>query len=178
MYPILCQAAAKVNEAAAAAPPAHSDMADYLNVVVAGMALLVSCFAYWFARKTAIEEIRPVLVFTYDNKRGWILQNIGKGPALNIVIAQKKNECWFNPVRIPPLSANSEFILAWLDHVNDTGLGATYDNFQDRSYSSTCSKDLSRVFTKNKLRAWHNAEIGVHWDHPVYKTEDWPNPCG
>lgn len=115
-------------------------------------------------RRIAITGIKPVLVFVYDATKGWVIQNIGNGPAMNIIVAQKQvNGAWFNPVRIPPISRGSEFALEWLKHVNDTGLGVIYTDFQDRLYSSTCADDLSLTFDGNKLRDWREEELGKHW---------------
>lgn len=115
-------------------------------------------------RRSAITGIKPVLVFVYAEAKGWTIQNIGNGPAMNIIIAQKQiNGVWFNPVRIPPISKGAELTLDWLKHVNDTGLGAIYTDFQDRAYSSTCANDLSRIFDGNKLLEWKEADLGKHW---------------
>ena len=80
--------------------------------------------------------------------------NIGGGPALNVLVAQKKmGGEWFNPVRVPPCQEDGEFILRWLDHVNTTGLGATYTDFEDRPYTSTCGDDLSQSFRWGEVRS-------------------------
>ena len=140
------------------------ELKDWLSVgafIVSVTSLAISILNN---RRSAITGIKPVLVFVYNQERGWILQNIGNGPAMNIIVAQKQvNGQWFNPVRIPPISKGTEFVLTWLNHVNDTGLRATYTDFQDRSYSSTCGNDLSRIFDGNKLLDWKEGEIGQHW---------------
>jgi hypothetical protein len=141
-----------------------------METAIAILAFIVSAISYWLSLKTSISDIRPVLVFVYDGRKGWMLKNIGKGPALNIIVAQKKHETWFNPVRIPPLSPDSEFFLQWLGHVNDTGLGANYNDFNDKQYSSTCGNDLSQVYDKPTLQTWSENEIGRHWNHSVYKS--------
>ena len=137
-----------------------------IEVIISGLAFIVSIFSLWHSQRASIASIRPVLVFIYDEKIGWSIKNIGNGPALNIIIAQKhiKGD-WFNPVRIPPLSTNSEFILSWLGHVNDTGLGAEYNDFENREYSAICGNDLSKVYNKQMLPKWSEKEIGRHWHH-------------
>jgi hypothetical protein len=61
--------------------------------------------SYWHNRQSAITGRKPVLTFAYDDKTGWVLQNIGNGPALNVIVAQKEiGGQWFNPVRAPPVS--------------------------------------------------------------------------
>lgn len=125
---------------------------------------------YRHTRRVAILGRKPVLVFLYDNDRGWALKNIGSGPALNIVVAQKRvGGEWFNPVRIPPLPKDGEFIPVWLHHVNTTGLGATYTDFENKPYTSTCGNDLSQVFEGIRFGPWNDAEIGRHWSQPLYR---------
>ncbi|HEU0295495.1 MAG TPA: hypothetical protein VFR47_22340 [Anaerolineales bacterium] len=140
------------------------ELKDWLSIGAFIVSLTSLTISILNNRRSAITGIKPVLVFVYNKDKGWILQNIGNGPAMNIIVAQKKiNGKWFDPVRIPPISKSTEFVLTWLDHVNDTGLGATYTDFQDRAYSSTCANDLSRIFDGNILEGWKEQEIGQHW---------------
>jgi len=143
---------------------------NHIDNIIAAFAFIISVISYWLSRRTSISDIRPVLVFIYDERYGWSLKNVGNGPALNIIVAQKKGD-WFNPVRIPPLSTNSEFTMKWLGHVNDTSLGANYTDFDNRIYSATCSNDLSKVYKGLTLRKWNEKEIGRHWNHPLYKSD-------
>ena len=140
------------------------ELKDWLSIgafIVSVISLTISILNN---RRSAITGIKPVLAFVYDKDKGWIIQNIGNGPAMNIIVAQKQvNGAWFNPVRIPPISKGAEFIPVWLKHVNDTGLGALYTDFQDRVYSSTCGNDLSRIFDGNRIQRWQEEEIGQHW---------------
>lgn len=99
--------------------------------ILSGVAIVVSICTFglslWFAWRSSIAAKRPVLVFVYDGRTGWVLRNIGGGPALNVIVAQKcVGDEWFNPVRVPPFAKDAEFALRWLGHVNTTGLGATY----------------------------------------------------
>jgi hypothetical protein len=143
------------------------DFKSLLPIIALLFAIVSFGLSFTLTRRSAVSGIKPVLVFIYDGEKGWILTNIGNGPALNIVVAQKRvNGNWFNPVRVPPISKGSEFRLLWLGHVNDTGLGATYTDFQNRKYSSTCLNDLSRVYSGDKFPEWEEHEIGRHWNHP------------
>jgi len=106
------------------------DPKDTIAIVLSFAALVVSVttFAlnYRYTRRSAVLSRKPVLVFEYYGERGWLLRNVGSGRALNVVVAQKRvGGEWFNPVRIPPLAKDGQFLLAWLGHVNTTGLGAT-----------------------------------------------------
>ena len=103
-------------------------------------------------------------------RRGWLLRNVGNGPALNVVVACKyvKGEnrgTWFDAVRVPPLGKDGEMLLGWLGHEGEHGLGATYEDFltqagKGKTYTTTCGDDLSKVveghafaFGEDRIRA-------------------------
>jgi len=90
------------------------DLSPFVAPSVSFLSFSVSLVAYFLSRNTNVSSKRPVLVFVYEHERGWILQNIGNGPALNIVVSRKAVKAdrqWFNSVRIPPLSSKAEFPL-------------------------------------------------------------------
>ena len=139
--------------------------------IFAGTAILVSvvtfALSYLHTWRSSILSIKPVLVFAYDGGRGWALRNVGNGPALNIIVAEKPlNSEWTNPIRIPPIPKEGEFVLCWLGHTNISGLGATYTDFRNRPYSATCQKDLSRTFDGLTLPSWTEDQLGKHWEQP------------
>lgn len=139
---------------------------ELLIAIFALMFSLVSFgLSFWHSLRSFRAGIRPVLVIAYDSSLGWVLRNIGTGPALNIVVAQRNLDGeWFNPVRSPALAAQTQFVLKWLGHVNDTGIGASYEDFKGKVYSSTCGDDLSRIFVGRTLPDWAGREIGRHWN--------------
>src|SRR5262245_2531933 len=104
---------------------------DLVTAILSSTALVVSvtsfALTYRHTRRSSVLARKPVLVFEYDRELGWVLRNVGAGPALNVIVAQKRvGGDWFNPVRVPPLSRDGTFVLVWLNHVNSTELGATY----------------------------------------------------
>jgi hypothetical protein len=132
-----------------------------IAILISLIALAVSTSQTW---RAAVSGRRPVLVFVYDQSAGWVVRNIGNGPAMNVIIAQKGEAApWVKPVRIPPLATNSEFVLAWLDH-NVYGLGATYMDFTGRPYTSTCVNDLSETTAGRAFGPWRDSEIERHWN--------------
>lgn len=146
---------------------------DLVSAALSSTALLVSVVTfvlnYLHTRKSAIRARKLVLVFEYDGDMGWLLRNVGAGPALNIVVAQKHVAGeWFNPVRVPPLSKDGKFVLKWLNHVNTTGLGAIYTDTERLPYTSTCGNDLSQVRSGTQFGPWLEHQIGRHWNHPAY----------
>jgi hypothetical protein len=142
-----------------------------LSIVALMVSVLSWVFSYRAGQLAEKRSRMPVLVFEYDGSRGWVLRNVGNGPALNVVVAQKRPHGeWFAPVRVPSLPRDGEFALTWLGHVNDTGLGATYSDFvgaeagQGRhEYTAMCGNDLSRVLVGRQLPRWGEGEINVHW---------------
>ena len=108
---------------------------NVVTLIVSGLAVAISALSLWIGsrhqRSSDQSGRMPVLVFQYDGRSGWLLRNVGNGPALNVVVACKHVEGpekgrWFRPVRLPPLSRDGELLLTWLGHGGDFGLGATY----------------------------------------------------
>lgn len=144
---------------------------DIVAIALSTAALIVSATSfilnYRHNRRAAVLARKPVLVFECDGATGWILRNVGSGPALNILVAQQRPGAqWLNPVRIPPLSKDGKFVAKWLGHVNTTGLGALYTDFEAVAYTATCGNDLSEVSEGRRFGPWAESEIARHWDNP------------
>lgn len=117
----------------------------------------------------------PVLVFVYNGSRGWLLRNVGNGPALNVEVAQKivfgeQAGSWIKPVRVPPVGRDEEVVLSWLEDDNLHGLGAVYEDFLSadegtpgRTYTVTCGNDRNTVVPGRHLPAWSGSEIVAQW---------------
>jgi hypothetical protein len=133
-----------------------------LPVVLSTLALTISFFSF---NLTAVRNIRPVLTLAYRNDSGWYLRNIGNGPALNVIVAERPNEGeWVNPVRVPPLANGGEILLHWLGHTNIKWIGATYTDIDDRPYSSLTSEDLTSIRNDNAFPRWREQDIRKHWE--------------
>jgi len=137
-----------------------------LGIVIA---FLGAAYAMFKGRYDQITGVKPALVFVYDRKSGWQLQNIGSGPALSIVVAKKegglrsKSGQWIQPVRVPPLKKDGSFSLHWMSHDNDHGFGATYEDMWGRRYTSTCGRDLNTIRRGHRLPAWPESKITAEW---------------
>lgn len=139
-----------------------------LNTIIAGVAICVSIISFlitiWTWHRSRVISLRPILVFEYDGTKGWIIRNLGNGPALDITVAMKpQNGKWVSPVRIPPLSRGGQFLMEWLNHTNIHALGAIYRDIEERFYTSTCANDLSKVAIGRHLPVWPEEEIKRHW---------------
>ena len=147
---------------------------EALALTVSGSALALSAFALWLGTREARTAERrgrmPILVFQYDGARGWLLRNVGNGPALNVVVASKHVEGehrgkWVDAVRVPPLSRDGELLLDWLGHYGGHGLGATYDDFlgsEGASYTTTCGNDLSQI-SFGALFSFPEEQVTASW---------------
>ena len=132
-----------------------------VSVVLASVSFVVN---YTIAHRAAIRARKPVLVFVDDPEREcWVLHNVGNGPALNVLVAQREGGQWFNPVLAPPLANDGAFPLTLLGRVNTSGLGVTYSDFEDRRYTSTLGAERSRTYERNRLPDWRDNEVRRYW---------------
>ncbi len=151
---------------------------DDPKIIISTLAILLATVSFvvslWHSWRSEVISRRPVLSIEYVGDSGWHLRNIGNGPALNALVAQKRGGIagqgeWFNPVRVPPIGNGESFHMKWLGHVNTTGIGTIYEDFKGRTYSSTCGGDLVRLFVGNRIGNWKESKIGRHWSQPQYE---------
>jgi hypothetical protein len=137
--------------------------------IVSTLALILSvisfALSYWQSRRGAVTNVMPVLVFVYEQNGQsgqWVLQNVGNGPALNIVVADKASEesAWSNPVRLPPLPREGRFPLRV---TRPKWLAASYDDIHGHQYSATCVNNDSRVRAGRVLPNWAAGEVRPYW---------------
>jgi hypothetical protein len=159
-------------------PPALAPW-PLLATVVSIAAILLSAvtfaFSYRASRAAERRARMPVLVFLYDGAQGWLLRNVGNGPALNIEVAQKivggeQAGGWINPVRVAPMGRDKEVLLSWLRDDSLHGLGAVYEDFlgadegaAGRAYTVTCGNDRNIVKPGRHLPKWPESEIVAQW---------------
>ena len=136
-----------------------------ISLLALAVAVLTFIINYRLARRTAILARKPVLVFEYDDAKGWVMRNVGMGPALNTTVAfAKRKNNWEDPVRVPPLSKDGSLPLPWLATNEPDAIGVTYSDFDGRPYTSTCQDDLSEVFDGLRLKRWDKAQITRYWE--------------
>jgi len=142
------------------------DWKQYVSAAALVVSIGSCTLSYNLSRQSAVTSVLPVLVFQYDRNSGWSLRNVGSGPALNVLVAMKKDDRadWTQPMRIPPLSKDGQFSLQkWPFYGSARMLGATYFDVQQRRYSTTCVNDVSSINEGNVLKVWPDAEIRRHW---------------
>jgi hypothetical protein len=142
------------------------DWKQYVSLAALLVSIGSCTLSYDLSRRVAITSVRPVLTFQFDVNKGWSVRNVGNGPALDVLVAMKSDDSsdWAHPMRIPPLSKDGEFGLQeWEVYINARTLGATYSDIQQRTYTTTCTDDLSRIHEGNAMRTWSDLEIKRHW---------------
>ncbi len=109
---------------------------------------------------------RPTLVFKYDNKTGWDLENVGESAAVDVLVAQQDHheQDWKNPTRLHPLAAGGRVNLFWVGY-NADKLGAIYHDDQGNEYHSFCDEDLTELKTERFLPNWEEPKIKKIWEY-------------
>jgi hypothetical protein len=139
--------------------------ATAIAIVSISIALASFVVNYRLTQRAAVRARKPVLVFVDDpSEDTWVLRNVGNGPALNVLVAQREGGRWFNPVLVPPVGTDSSFPLRWLGRANTSGLGATYADFEDRGYTSTLGGERSHTYERNRLPHWDDTEVRRYWE--------------
>jgi hypothetical protein len=136
-------------------------------IAVVSVAIAATSFVVNFriVQRAAVRARKPVLVFVDSPEHGcWVLENVGNGPALNVLVAQREFGQWINPVLTPPVGRDGTILLTWLGRVNTSGLGAAYSDFEDHSYTSTLGGERSRTYDGNHLPEWPNGDVRRHWE--------------
>jgi hypothetical protein len=139
----------------------------YISLAALAFAIVSFVVSFGHSVRARRAEFRPVVAIVYTDESGWVIRNVGSGPALNIVVAQSwdsgKDREWSEPVRVPPLASGGEFHLHWIGHSNVRAIGAAYSDFEGRSYSSICEDDHSRAIEGRTLPDWPTEEVSRHW---------------
>ena len=145
---------------------------EWIAIIAVIFSIISFAMSFILSARSSKAAIRPVIVIIYSAEQGWLVRNVGNGPALNLVVALKNlSGVWLKPVRIPPMSASGEFILTWIGHENDHGIGVYYEDFQGHGFTSSCSNDLTRIAKGSLFPEWKDEHIGRHWwDDPVRPT--------
>jgi hypothetical protein len=120
--------------------------AAVISVVFSLVAIGVSLYTY---AKNKKKDVIPVLIFSRRSATNWQIENVGKGPALNVIVGDGKDDgTWPTIAKLYPIAAGGKADLAWLQHA--LKLGAKYTNIWGEKYSTTCEHDVNK-FSQNYL---------------------------
>lgn len=145
------------------------DESTLIAGIAVGISIVTFIISLWRGQRAEARARKPVLVFVDDPDIGcWVLRNVGNGPALNVLVAQRRNGQWFNPVKLPPLARDATFPLGWLGRVNDTGLGATFFDFEGSAYTSTLGEEVVKTYAGQRLPIWPDSDVERHWQATPY----------
>jgi len=128
-------------------------MLDEIGLALSILAVAVSIIVFVDNRIRALSAARlarqPALVFTWDaTALLWTLRNIGNGPALDVVIAQRVGGSWSHALRMPELAADGIESVPprWIEAFgSDPGLGARYRSITNEEYWTTTGNDRSTI---------------------------------
>ena len=139
----------------------------WLPIVAIVFSVVSFSLSFWQTLQGAQSRIRPVLVFVWD-KNGWNIQNVGSGPAINVVSFRSENtEDWIKPVLLPPLSAGSSHHLHWLGKCNVRALAATYTDFESREYTTETWDDKQDFSNGRVIQRLDSSPIKPWWSMPL-----------
>jgi hypothetical protein len=112
--------------------------------ILAWIPVLVSVFAILVAKRAVTRSVRPVLVFVCEVRdEVWCVQNVGAGPALDILVAEKHRDeqPWARFMRVPPLPRDGKIRLRSAPRF----LAVTYDDAENNAYSTICTGYRNRL---------------------------------
>ena len=144
---------------------------DLISAAFAGIALVVSLVVFVDNRVRELRAARlarqPALVFVWDHPTStWLLRNIGNGPALDVVIAQRIEAIWGHPLRMPemPVEGTETVPRRWMEKWSaNPGLGVRYRSITGEAYSTRTGDDVSEITTGRDILTFGDAEIEPHW---------------
>ena len=150
----------------------ESTMSSELAIATAALVFSLISFvlSFWQSVETFRAQIRPVVVVEYDTGKGWVLRNIGNGPALNILVAHRKRGEWRNPVRVQALPVQKQFRLTWLEAASPESIVAEYEDFRQRTYSTTFRAKTSRLVTGGSFLVAKIRKSASTWNRTVIMT--------
>lgn len=143
-----------------------------LSAVISTLAFAVSVFVFIDNRRRAVEtarlQRRPALVFAWNpEEQYWELNNIGNGPALDVVVLQGAGDSWTLPLRMPELAVGGDAVIPrrWLEQrFSDPALAARYRSVTGEPYMTETRSDVSTMsegWERLPMDVWDNIE--PHW---------------
>jgi hypothetical protein len=148
--------------------------ATIISVVAVLVSFLTFLLTYLASQRADRRRRMPVIV-VFPEDEGWRLENIGNGPALNIVIAQGRGteangslielrreavgangaapgETWCNPIHLRPMAAGASQLVPW--HFATTGVGVGFTDVLNTPYTLRMSRQGSLLVEKRGIPSW------------------------
>lgn len=122
------------------------------NTLLSLASLCFSAAALYISINAFIDAKRPILVFERIDA-GWILKNVGNGPALNVEFAEGDfNGKWVEPFKLPSISKDGSFQFPKLTVAGR--LGVKYADFNGKLYSSDCTNYITKIQKGETPAGW------------------------
>jgi len=113
--------------------------APIIALVLSLIAIIVSLYTYAQNKK---KDVMPVLVFSRRSATNWQVENVGNGPALNVVLGDGKEDgTWAIIAKLYPIAAGARVDLPWLDY--GARLGTSYADVWGEKYATMCEDDIN-----------------------------------
>lgn len=109
-----------------------------------------------------IGAIRPVLVFIYKTE-GWHIENIGNGPALDVIFHWLSGATNLQNVRLPILAKSSNVLLHFARHAAKQVFAVTYRDADGRPYTTRSQHDVSITTAGFGVTRPGNIEMITRW---------------
>jgi len=136
-----------------------------ISVVALTLSVIATISSIYFSNVGLKTNVLPTLVFVYESQKGWSINNVGNGPALNVVVAHKNHgeDNWRAPTRLYPLPEGETVRIEWVGR-NPEKLIASYTDVHNRNYTSLTDKDLTTINDKDTSPHWDEPEIQRIWE--------------
>jgi hypothetical protein len=137
-------------------------MIPVLAAITSAIVSVVSAFIAW---RAVTRNLRPVLVFVRDEHRVWFVRNVGNGPALDVLVAQKdlNDQPWHLFLRLPPIPKDGQIPL----RSGPSFLAVIYTDVEDNPYSTICSGFRNRPQKGRVFDEPDERQIKLYADVPL-----------
>ena len=123
----------------------------FAPVALSAVAIFVSFYAF---RMTHWTSLRPILIFANIRREGpghrWIVENVGQGPAINIILCCANHDCrWKDEENtlMPALPVGQQIALGFFSRAG--AFCAIYSDVAGYHYTTVCMDNSNKITTRN-----------------------------
>lgn len=137
-----------------------------ISVIALVVSIGSATTAAYFSSLSMKLGIKPALILVKDEFDRWTVQNVGNGPAFNILVTcmphdgDKNGGIWTNPIHFYPISRNGKITLIWMG-ANPNKIGVSYSDVNNKPHTSITDNDLTTF--GGPLPKWTENEIKASW---------------
>jgi hypothetical protein len=141
--------------------PITFDLGNILAFLSAAVAVISALIAW----RAVTRNLRPVLVFVRDEHKVWFVKNVGTGPALDVLAAEKDRveQGWQRFKRLPPLPKDGQISLPSAPSF----FAVTYNDAENKPYSTICSGYRNRLQKGHVFDKPDEKQIALYPDLPL-----------